>query len=1841
MRNSFLAKGFLAVAALLALCGAGWSDVSVVHTEYTTVDGAGSNFDYTYTVQQSNSVLVVATYRDGGGTAYTGLSFGGNAASDALVGRRTSLFYYYGAPVGDMTLTANNTYANSAMLIWELSGVAQSVAASKVLGALGDASGTQVSTMATNSFVVDAIGWNPTSVSSTTTAGIAADGDNSTITSVDFDAIEINLSAGGILGGGSGTAVGAPGTYHLGWTISQTEGGQADLNEMAFVFSSVPISGPSTPSNAVVMLADDGFGVSSFNSAANWSSFSVPVASNDYFTGAHLLRSPATESSYTFSGRSLSVDSGGRLLGKSTASVAPGQILTIDNLILNGGYADQANSPGYLTLAGGITVSAASSLGAYSTDTLEIQSVISGSASLTIPPSAEGTDDSGVVKLSASNTYSGILTVDSVSPGSSQGLLQLNHRDALASATLNNLNASGYAVTFASSANTGAFNVGALMGSGDISLSDTAGSNVVLSVGGIQTNTSYSGALVGGGELVKVGSGAFTLSGSRSLDVDVSVKGGTLVVNDSILSDEASLAVESGGVLQLNFSETNTVASLVLDGVLYTNGTFGAGNSGGLIAGPGVLRVQEPVLAASPYASSGVWQAYDGDAAPSSSGYLDVPFMAVSNAPSAGALRIAGDDQTAGIYYSMQDADVVRIAAEALRDDVERVTGLIPVVSTNTPSVSEAILIGTIGSSPLIDGLIASGKIDVSAIEGKWEAYTAAVVDNPMAGVSNALIIAGSDRRGTAFGVFALSESMGVSPWYFWADVSTQQQADLYVAGTHTQPSPGVKYRGIFLNDEDWGLQPWAAQTFEPEVGNIGPKTYATIYELLLRLHANCIWPAMHEYPVETAPFYTVPGNMEMADDYAIVISTSHHEPMLRNSHEYDEGVLGAYNYWDNRENIYNFWDERVEETAAFESIYTIGMRGRTDAGMLAPDGTTDAEKAAMIQNVIIPDQRQMITDHVNADPSEMPQIFIPYKETLVQYQSGLELPDDVTILWPDDNHGYIRQLSTEAERARSGGSGVYYHLSYWGVPSSYLWFCTTPPGMTCSEMLKAWDFEARNMWLVNVGDLKPMEIGTEFFLRLARNPEAFREFDQTAYFTQWASRAFDSAHAEAIADVLNDYFRLNIVKRPEHLNRSSSGFSLVDDGDEAQMRLDAFAAMVASANAIYAGLPEDQKAAFYELVLYPARASYYVNKRTLQAERSRLWAQQERAATDALAAEAQAAHDALLAEVQFYNQENAGGKWNRMLNPMDTSLLASWARETQNPFIEPGYGSYAPSAAASLGVSIEGSSALLESGVPGRLPTFNGSAARSSFIDVFNQGTTAMNWTAEASSPWIMLSQTSGSADCRIVVSIDWNSVPRGYAVPGSVTITGAGSERTVHLFVFYPLDLNLASLPDAVEDNGRVVIEAEDYTARSDSGDGTGWRRADQAAASNDGMAIQPVTADSLDPENLPLDAPCLSYTFHAFNTGSVTIRTQCLPTHRLTSDHEGVRYAISLNGEPPQIVDVYAVEYSSAWYANTVRAASIGVSNHEITSPGLQTIQVWMVDASVVLDKLTVEINTGAYEAEDLGVQDSNCSVVTFTDPPASGGAGMHIQSTAVGHYATLAIPNVKAGDYELTVRVKKWASRGIMQMAIAENSAGPFTDIGTPFDLYNASELYADLETLPVSFSSDGSKYFRCTVTGKNASASNYWILLDGLSLASPLGFTIDSITGWRAAFFGTTENSGDAADLADPDGDGINNLCEYSAGLYPTVANSGVSLAVPGIITNHFTASFTRMRDATDITYEVFACDDLLVANWISIWSSVSTPYSGGTNESVSVTVADPDSMEDYDSRFLRMEVSRP
>jgi hypothetical protein len=639
----------------------------------------------------------------------------------------------------------------------------------------------------------------------------------------------------------------------------------------------------------------------------------------------------------------------------------------------------------------------------------------------------------------------------------------------------------------------------------------------------------------------------------------------------------------------------------------------------------------------------------------------------VSDQARPGDFPLVSGGRAADVVYAAEDFKVVAIAARDFAADIERVTGRKPIVRTDAPAAgAPVVLAGTLGRSPLIDGLMRAGKLDVSALHGQWESFVITTVRDPLPGVPQGLVVAGSDRRGTAYGLYELSQAIGVSPWYWWADVAPAKRAELYVpAGTRRYGPPSVKYRGIFLNDEDWGLQPWAAKTFAPEDGDIGPKTYAKVFELLLRLKANTLWPAMHKC---TRAFNGFPEDARLADDYGIVMGSSHAEPMLRNNVGEWTAPPEEYDYMANRTGVLRYWEERAAANGCYENIYTLGMRGIHDSAMVGPK--TDAERIRTLEQIFA-DQRALLAKHVNPDVTQVPQAFTPYKEVLALYREGLPVPDDVTIVWPDDNFGYIRQFPTPDERKRAGGFGVYYHISYLGSPLAYLWLGTTPPALIWEEMSKAYDHGADRLWIVNVGDLKPAEIGTEFFLQMAWDIRRWRRDNLPDFLVAWAAREFGPEHAPEIAGLMADYYLLNFQRKPEHLQwwlpneaPRPSPFTVA----EIQERLAAFVRLRAEADRLDAAVPEAERDAFFELVAYPVRGAALANERYFDGELAALHAAAGMPDAAALAAQATAADAALREETRYFNEQLAGGKWRGImaLEPADDQWrrirIAPWA---------------------------------------------------------------------------------------------------------------------------------------------------------------------------------------------------------------------------------------------------------------------------------------------------------------------------------------------------------------------------------------------------------------------------------------------------------------------------------------------------------------------------------------------------------------------------------------------------
>lgn len=587
------------------------------------------------------------------------------------------------------------------------------------------------------------------------------------------------------------------------------------------------------------------------------------------------------------------------------------------------------------------------------------------------------------------------------------------------------------------------------------------------------------------------------------------------------------------------------------------------------------------------------------------------------------------------IACSGSEAPVVRTSLDLLSRDLQTVLSATAHIDTNTGN----ILVGTIGQSKLIE----QAGIDISALKNKKQAFMLAVSED------GKLVVAGSDSHGTAYGILEISRLLGVSPWEWWADVTPEKKEMFRLSSNFRElQSPSVEYRGIFINDEDWGLMPWSNKTYEPSdvKGEIGPRTNERIFELLLRLRANTYWPAMHEC---TLPFFLTKGNREAAKKYGIFMGASHCEPMACNAAgEWKIRGKGAYDYVNNSPAVYQFWENRVKEVAGQEILYTLGMRGVHDGKM---QGAKTVEEQKAVLNRVFVDQRGLLEKYVNKDVTQVPQVFIPYKEVLDIYHAGLQVPEDVTLMWCDDNYGYIRHFPTAEERARKGGNGVYYHVSYWGRPHDHLWLSTMSPSLIYQQMKQAYDQGIQKMWILNVGDIKPAEYQIELFMDMAWNLDKVSSEGVTAHLKHWLERELGTSCAKTILSVMQEHYRLAHIRKPEFMGNTREEeknpvYRVVKDlpwsEREINERLNAYSELSETVEKAASKVPAGRQSAYFELVKYPVQAATQMNRKLLYAQLARHdkedWEKSD------------AAYDSIAALTQHYNSlEN--GKWNRMMD--------------------------------------------------------------------------------------------------------------------------------------------------------------------------------------------------------------------------------------------------------------------------------------------------------------------------------------------------------------------------------------------------------------------------------------------------------------------------------------------------------------------------------------------------------------------------------------------------------------
>ncbi|WEA00426.1 glycosyl hydrolase 115 family protein [Mucilaginibacter sp. SJ] len=817
----------------------------------------------------------------------------------------------------------------------------------------------------------------------------------------------------------------------------------------------------------------------------------------------------------------------------------------------------------------------------------------------------------------------------------------------------------------------------------------------------------------------------------------------------------------------------------------------------------------------------------------------------ISDHKDAGAFPLVANGHAATIIYDREDDPLVHIAANLFAGDIQMVSGHKPALLSSVSTANNIVIIGTVGKSKLLQQLIAEKKINVGQVKGEWEGYQVQAVKSPFKGVDQALIIVGNDKRGAAYGVFELSGQMGVSPWYWWADVPVKRKAAIYVRAK--QPftdAPKVKYRGIFINDEAPAFSRWTKEKF----GGVNHLVYEKVFELLLRLKANYLWPAMWNNA------FNDDDKMDpvLADKWGIVMGTSHHEPMQRAQQEWKRYGQGPWDYEKNDSLLRSFWRQGIINMGMHESLVTIGMRGDGDKPM------TEGTATALLER-IVSDQRQIIREVTGKPASGTPQIWALYKEVQEYYDKGMRVPDDVTLLLSDDNWGNIRKLPKLNDKPRSGGYGIYYHFDYVGDPRNYKWINTNNIARVWEQMHLAWEYKARQVWVVNVGDLKPMEFPISFFLDYAWNPTRWTADNLNIYYTNWAENQFGAEHAKEIGDIMRLYARYAARRKPELVDADTYS---IQNYNETQTVVNEFNDLLARAEKVNAALPPAYRDAFFELVLHPLKANANLHEMYKAVALNRWYADRNDRRANSYADTAKQLYnkDSLIS-VQ-YNRDLAGGKWNHMMDQVHIGYKI-WNDPPVNKMPEVRY--------VAAGTSSENTIAAND-----------------------------VSKTAESLIP----PYTKGK--------------------------------------VFF-------------EKDGYVSIEAEHFSKAISSGAIT-WKIIPDIGRTGSGISHFPVTAATQQPG---LDHPHTAYDFYTCDAGNIRIAAYFSPTLNFHNEEEGLQYAISVDDEKPQIINLNTYKDVNVWRSWVANNIIIKKSDHHILAPGKHTLKYWMVQPGIVLQKLVIDL------------------------------------------------------------------------------------------------------------------------------------------------------------------------------------------------------------------------------------------------------------------------------------------
>ncbi|EPR12846.1 glycosyl hydrolase 115 family protein [Ruminiclostridium papyrosolvens] len=937
---------------------------------------------------------------------------------------------------------------------------------------------------------------------------------------------------------------------------------------------------------------------------------------------------------------------------------------------------------------------------------------------------------------------------------------------------------------------------------------------------------------------------------------------------------------------------------------------------------------------------------------------------------------IVKDKKAAKIYVDAKgrDYDGLSLVAQSFANDINLVVDTVPMVTTDISLLDGTIIVvGSIGNNDLIDRLICEGKIDVSPIKDKWECYRICVVERPVPGVDRAMVIVGSDKRGTIYGIYHISELIGVSPWVYWADVLPAKKFVLDIPEdklNFTSKEPSVKYRGIFLNDEWPSLGTWTTNKF----GDFNEDLYVKVFELLLRLKGNFLWPAMWSAIFSENGKSSSIANAKLADAYGIVMSTSHHEPMFRAGEEWQKhykryGTSNEWNFANNKDAITKFWEDGVKRNKDYQNVITLGMRGERDSSL---DGGLQ-ENIDLLKSIITT-QKELLKKY---SLDNAPQVLTIYKEVeefwygteTVEGLKNWNVLDDVIIMLAEDNFGNMRTLPTPADRDRKAGWGMYYHFDYHGGPISYEWVNTVPLEKVWEQMTMAYEYGIQDIWIVNVGDLKPMEFPISYFLNLAYDFEMWGRngLNKTGEFTKkWVKQQFcgvtNNETLQGIATVLSRYTRINGIRKPETLTCETFSTTYYN---EAQRVLAQAISLENDAKKYYSKMPEHFKDTYYQLIYYPAVASANVVKMQIYAGLNKKYYHIKSVLANKYAALVEETITADKQMQSYYNDTMSGGKWQGIMGSAHIGYInwdsTGWHYPEVNCII--------PSAVAHMIVDIEGNEKGYSSGTA-IFPAFTNLMKETYRVTISNGGTDKFNFNIETSGDWVKANLVKGSITDgeTIQVSVDWDKVAK--TTRGFIKISGAGQTVSVNINAKV---IDVGSLPQMtfVETNNVVSIEAEHTSNRVAKSD-VEWKVIENYGRTLSSAKMFPITVSFEKTE----DAPYLEYMIYLEQEGEFVLTAFFAPTNNLSKESR-LKYGVSFDDSAPVVVDTLPDDFAAGNHDNEAWCKGVMENIHTTTTThrlgkGIHILRIYGLDAGLVLQKLV--LSNGILPYSYLGPEES---------------------------------------------------------------------------------------------------------------------------------------------------------------------------------------------------------------------------------------------------------------------------